>query len=132
MKKLLGLGALATVLFLTACGGSDTVTTTCEADIEGMVMTMTAESEDGEINSFESEVRFPLEMFAMFGLDVADLDLDSDEIAGALAMMGLDGDVTLDGDYMVVVMSGTPEDFGFDSDLDSFIADTELMGGTCN
>jgi len=129
MKKLLGLGTLATVLFLTACGGSDTVTTTCEADLGVMAMTMTAESEDGDISSVDAEVRLPLELL---GATAEDVDLESDELAAELASWGFDGDVALDGDYLVVTMSGAPGDLDFDSDLDEFIAGIELMGGTCN
>jgi len=129
MKKLLGLTGLAALFVLAACGGSDTVTTSCEVDAMGMEMTMTAESEDGEITSIEAEVRMPL---AMLGVEAADVDLESDELADMLAGMGFDGDVDLDGDYLVVTDSGTAEELGESADLDEFIAGAEALGGTCS
>jgi len=132
MKKLLGLTALAAVFVLAACGGgsgsSSADETVCSMDMMGMNMVITVQADDGDITSAELEVRLPLDSF---GLEAGDVDLESDEITGMLSGMGFDGDVSLDGDYLVVTESGTAAELSLDSDLDEFIAEAESMGGTC-
>lgn len=131
MKKLLGMAAFATVLFLTGCGGDDVTTTVCDFDEPGvMSLSTTVQSnEDGVITTADSEVRLSLEAA---GLTADDVDLDSPELAAELGFAGFDGEVSLDGDDLVVSASGTPESLELPTDLDEFINLMELIGGTCN
>ena len=130
MKKLLGLVALATILVLAACGGSSTdETAVCTVDMMGLRMTITAQSEDGDITSIEVAMRLPL---IDFELDASDVDLESDEMQAMLRNMGFEGDVDIDGDYLVVTDSGTAAELGFASTIDEFIEEAEAGGATCN
>jgi len=135
MKKLLGLVALATILVLAACGGSSTDETVCTVDMPEMSMTITAQSEDGDITSMEVVMRLPL---IDFELDASDVDLESDEMQAMLRNMNLEGDFDIDGDYLVVTNSGTAAELGFGSTIDEeftideFIEGAEGAGAICN
>lgn len=114
MKKLLGLSALAAVLVLTACGGSDD-TATCTISEDGFSATATATADGDYVTSIEAEIRFY----------VGDMDEDLRE-GFAEAWEG-----ELDGDY--VVIEEIEDDFEEgDLTLEDFIAEAEEDGATCS
>jgi hypothetical protein len=117
MKKLLGLSAITALFVLTACGeSSDETVCTMAVGEEGIEMTLTAQSEDGEITSIDFETR----------LDISELDEDFVEM-----MIEEDG-VELDGGYIVSTQTVTPGELSVPTDLDEFIEELEDQGATCN
>jgi|GEM_PF-2460501 len=125
MKKLLGLTVLAMVLALTACGNGDSgnaggsAETACVMDL-GILGTIAvvAQSEDDEITSIVIQMR----------TDVSELD---EEIVESL--LAEEETAERDGDYLVVTSGeGTPEELGFPTSLEEFIAEAERDGATCN
>lgn len=132
MKKLLGLTALAALLVLAACGGDSggdsDESTTCTLEEMGMEMEITAHAEDGNVTTIDVDARLAL----------SDLGLTADDLEGDLlndmsGLLGVDGNASVDGDYLVITASDlTPEEFGTSSTLEEFVADAEEMGGTCS
>ena len=109
MKRLLGLGALVTLLVLSACGGS--VETVCRIDMFGE-MVFIAESEDGIISTITTEMR----------IDIS--GLSSDEIEEMIEDQG----GIVEGDELVVTETET----GLEEDLEDFISGMELIGASCD
>ena len=140
MKKLLVLAATGLVLVLTACGDDNggsannaaaPTETTCTIDDFGMNMVMTVRHPDGYITEMDVVTRMP---WSDLGLDASDLDMDPEDFADLMSLFGFGAGVTVDGDYLVIDMSGLFDDIIAEEDamhIDEFIAEVEEDGGNC-
>ena len=110
MKKLLGLGALISVLLLSACGGSEE--TVCIISTFGEEIVLTAKSDNGVITSLTTEVRIDVS-----GFDNVRIEEIEEEEGGIL-----------DGNYVV----SSETDTNVNEDLEDFVSTMELVGATCD
>lgn len=124
MKKVSLLsGIMALSFLLIACGeAARSEKTTCVQEISDIItFIFTANSENGEITSFDLETR----------RHISELNIDEDDTERIEAVVE-DMGAELDGLYIVTRETFTPDELGLPTELENFIADAEAGGGTCS
>ena len=134
MKKGLFVVALGMIVLLVGCSSRDYIehnrdVTTCVIDEAGMNLVITAIHEDEEIVSAELTVRMPLSDLGITG----DVDETSEEFLTLMGMFGFGDNISIDGDQLVVVESGTLYELGIgdSTTITEWIAEAEREGATC-
>ena len=114
MKKLIGLSALFAVLLLVACGGgTEEMVCTVSAELFGYELTITAQVEGDVVTAVVMETRQDIS-----GEDEETIELMLEAWEGS----------TIDGNYIILVESSDDEEM----DLDEFLEDIEILGGSCD